>query len=92
MAAHFNRSTIHSAHSDQLASCMAERRLWAVVITETAYRAMGVGEGTSIEFFRGRGGHFTTLCCLLGLPEDAIRQRVVSRALAKLNHKQQKEN
>jgi hypothetical protein len=86
MPAHFTKPTIQS---DQLATCMAERRLWAEVLQQTYYRAT-IGEGTAINFFKSKDGVFSTLCSLMFLPEHAIRERVVRKAMASLQQKQQK--
>lgn len=76
----------------QMMHSMGERRLWATVLEEAAYRATYVGEGSAIAFFRQCGGHFTMLCSLMNLPEDSIRQHVVRKALTKLQQKTDKGN
>jgi hypothetical protein len=73
-------------HNSRVHHCIAERRLWGAMITVTAQRAM-MGEGTSIAFFRERNGQFALLCSYLNLPEEAIRDRVLSVALQALNQK-----
>jgi hypothetical protein len=88
MPVHFTKPTIQS---DQLASCRAERRLWAEVIQAAYYRAT-IGEGTAINFFKAKDGTFSTLCSMMHLPESAIRERVVQRAMTALQQKQQKGN
>jgi hypothetical protein len=57
MRVHFTKPTITTDH---LASCRAERRLWAKVIQATYYRA-SIGEGTAINFFKAKDGTFRNL-------------------------------
>jgi hypothetical protein len=85
---HFTKPTIQN---DQLASCMAERRLWAEVLQQTYYRAT-IGEGTAINFFKAKDGVFSTLCGLMNLPESLIREHVVRKAITALQQKRQKES
>jgi hypothetical protein len=48
------------------------------------------GDALCINFFKTSGGMFTTLCNLMGLPEQEIRLRVLSKAATKLQQKQSK--
>jgi hypothetical protein len=76
----------YGEHSDHFASCMSERRLWATVLMECNVKACH-GEASAINFFKTSGGMFSTLCSLMGLPEQEIRLRVLSKAAIKLQQK-----
>lgn len=65
------------AVADGLSGCLAERRLWAEVISQAYSRAM-VGEQKAILFFNS--AKFQTLSQLMNLPEQLIKQRVISKA------------
>ena len=77
------------AATDALAGCIGERRLWAEVICQAFYRA-SIGEQSALYFFSS--DMFHQLASMMDLPEQAIRERVLSKAAAKLQQKTNKEN
>jgi hypothetical protein len=54
------------------------RNLWATVITDAFTDAVR-GDRSSILWFTAKGGTFSTLCMLLDLPEQKIREQVLLR-------------
>jgi hypothetical protein len=80
----------YGEHSDHFMSCISERKLWATVLIECNAKACA-GDALCINFFRTTGAMFTTLCNLMGLPEQEIRSRVLSKAAMKLQQKANKE-
>jgi hypothetical protein len=76
----------YGEYSDHFANCMPERRLWATVLMECNVKACA-GDALCINFFKTSGGMFSTLCSLMGLPEQEIRLRVLRKAALKLQQK-----
>jgi hypothetical protein len=74
--------------SDKLAGSIGERKLWATVLIECHNRAC-YGEALALNFFKRSGDMFTTLCNLMDLPEQSIRERVLSKAAVKMKRNKQ---
>jgi hypothetical protein len=70
--------TLKSVASNANKQQCAYRNLWLEVIRQAFYRAC-VGENAAVIWFTATGGMFSTLCLLLDLPEQKIRDQVLKR-------------